>query len=111
MELQHGLGTRKFDIVNDYEKDINGYAAYLKAFYNDPRLDCWSEGGVLKIKFTPDKQNASLKITSFLNIRTTDEAQKNFSYDGDNTLIIGNVGDIGAYTVTEAKGVRRVLCL
>ena len=29
----------------------------------------------------------------------------------DTKLIIGNVGEIGAYTVTEAKGVRRILSL
>jgi hypothetical protein len=49
-------------------------------------------------------------LAEFLNLRATDAAKGNFSLNG-NTLTIGNVGKIWAYTITEAKGIRRVLCL
>lgn len=58
-------------------------------------------------RFITDKNEINKEVST--NIIETPE-QTWFSLRG-NTLTIGNVGDIGAYTVTEAKWVNRVLCL
>jgi len=84
------------------------YAAYLKALYNDDRLYCYADNNE-KIIIRP-REWEDINLAQFLNIHATPQAQGKYTLIW-NVLTIGNVGDIGAYTVTEAKGVRRVLCL
>jgi hypothetical protein len=62
----------------------------------------------LVIDFDPG--TSDLTLAKFLNIHTTPAANQNFSLKG-NTLIIGNVGDMVASTITETQGVCRILCL
>lgn len=91
---------------------LDRYAAYLQALYNDDkRLQCKQRNGKLVITFTPEWPGSeNLTLANFLNLYATDAAQWSFSLNG-NTLTIGDVGDIAAYTATEAGGVRRILCL
>lgn len=89
---------------------LDRYADYLQALYNDDkRLQCKQRNGKLVITFTPD-ENETTTLAKFLNLYATKEAQSAFSLKG-NVLTIGNVGDMSAYTATEAGGVRRILCL
>ncbi len=107
-ETGQGVGT---EYINNPTKDLDTYGKYLIALYNDQknRLSYSVDTGRLILNFTPEKWS-ELTLAKFLNIHATTKAQEWFSLKG-NTLIMGNVGDIWAYTITEAKGVRRILSL
>ena len=92
-EMGQGIGTQKIEVNGGYEKDLKKYADYIEAFYNDGRLNCFVENNTIKIVFTKGNTESDLTLEKFLNLRTTDEAEKNFSLKG-NELIIGNVGPI-----------------
>ena len=104
-ETGQGIGT---EYINNPTKDLDKYGKYLIALYNDNRLTCNVDNWRLILTFEP--QWSTLTLAKFLNIHATSDAQKWFSLRG-NVLTIGNIGNMAAYTVTEAKGVRRMLCL
>lgn len=106
-EMWQGVGA---EYINNPTKDLDKYGKYIIALYNDPnnRLSYSVDAWRLILSFDP--QWSELTLAKFLNIHATTEAQKWFSLKG-NILTIGNVGDMAAYTTTEAKGVRRILCL
>ncbi len=111
---QYEIGQGKnMDFIENPSRDLNKYAEYLTALYNDrkERLSITTNDSKDKliIEFKP-KEWETTTLAQFLNIHTTSEAEENFSLDG-NILEIGNVGDIWAYTVAEATGVRRILSL
>ena len=109
-EIGQGVNT---EYIDNPTQDLDKYAKYLEALYNDQkRLSCEKdETGRLVITFTKLASDPEdLTLQKFLNIHATTAADKNFSLK-DNILTIGSVGDIWAYTITEAKGVRRILCL
>ncbi len=95
-----------FDEITTTSENITIYANYLQAIYNDERLNC----EIVDWKIVMTLYDENIDIRKFLNIHATDEAQWKFSIK-NNILTIWNVWPIGAYTVTEAKGVRRVLSL
>ncbi len=106
-ETGQGIWT---EYITNPLKDLNKYGEYLIALYNDPQKRLWYSihGKTLVITF--DSKWSNLTLAKFLNIHATTDAQPWFSLKG-NVLTIGNVGEMGAYTITEAKGVRRILCL
>ncbi len=104
-ETGNGIGTES---MTNPGKNPEKYAQYLEAIYNDDRLSCTVDAGRLMITF--DAWTSGITLAKFLNIHATAAAQKSFSLKG-NVLIIGNVWDIGAYTITQANGVRRILSL
>ena len=108
-EMWQGIWAKKFDNPG---KDLDTYGKYLEALYNDPenRLSCKKDTVSNTLMITFDPKWSDLTLAKFLNIHATTEAQKSFSLKG-NVLTIGNVGDMAAYTTTEAKGVCRILCL
>ncbi|MFA7298480.1 MAG: hypothetical protein WC010_02430 [Candidatus Absconditabacterales bacterium] len=111
-ETGQGIGLEKFE-ENPY-KNLERYGAYLEALYNDSNISASTDAGRLIISLSenaPQKDDENyIPLYKRLNIHATKEAEKSFSLNGD-VLVIGNVGDIAAYTITEAKGVRRILCL
>lgn len=107
-EVGQGLGVESVDFT---EKDLDIYGRYLVALYHDEpknRLSYNVTNGTLVLNFDP--QWSDLTLAKFLNIHATAQAQSKFSLRG-NEIIIGNVGDMATYTVTEGTGVRRILCL
>lgn len=106
-DIGQGIGA---EIINNPAVDLNIYGNYLLALFNDPqkRLSYTVDAGKLILTFDP--KWSDLTLTKFLNLHTTDKATLWFSLRG-NTLTIGNVPEIAAYTVTEGKGVSRILCL
>ncbi|MCX6823629.1 MAG: hypothetical protein NT085_00680 [candidate division SR1 bacterium] len=108
---QYEMGQGVADYIKNPERDIQKYAEYLQALYNDTRLKCKKDKTTNKIIITFSAETLSkVTLTQFLNLHATTAAEKNFSLK-DNVLTIGNVGNIGAYTVTEPQGIRRVLSL
>ncbi len=109
-QYEIGQGITKNNVENK-EYNLNRYANYLQALYNDKRLNCRPDNASNKIiiTFSPEKGSATY-LKDFLNLHATAAAENNFSLK-DNVLTIGNVREIWAYTVTEAKGVRRILSL
>lgn len=109
-EMWQGIWAKKLESKNNVEKDLETYVKYLEAFYNtDNILKFTVEGGKIKAQLTTSDKD--MTIQKYLNIHATTEAEKNFSFEDKNTLIIGNVGPIWTYTVAGMKGVRRILCL
>lgn len=106
-ETGQGIGT---EYIENPAKDLNIYGKYLIALYNDKkeRLSYEVDDGRLLLRFDP--QWSDLTLAKFLNIHATTAAKTWFSLR-DNVLTIWDIGDMAAYTITEAKGVRRILCL
>lgn len=106
-ETGQGIGM---EYLNNPAKDLNKYGQYLIALYNDTkhRLTYEVDAGRLILRFDP--QWSDLSLAKFLNIHATSDAQKWFSLRG-NVLTIGNVGDMAGSTITEGKGVCRILSL
>lgn len=109
--MGQGIGVDNYFVEHEQElqKDVPKYAAYLQALFHSDILTCSATtNNTIQIQFNAKWEHPT--IFEYLNIHATDEAEKNFSIEG-NILTIGNVWDMTAYTVTEAKWVRRVLCL
>jgi len=106
-ETGQGIGI---DYINNPVKNLDKYGQYIIALYNDSQNRLWYSVDEGRLVLTFDPQWSDLTLVKFLNIHATAEAQAWFSLKG-NTLIIGTVGDMAAYTITEAKGVHRLLCL
>ena len=106
-ETGQGIGT---EYINNPTKDLDKYGKYLIALYNDQKNRLWYSVDNWRLVLTFDPQWSALTLAKFLNIHATSDAQKWFSLRG-NVLTIGNVGEMAAYTITEAKGVCRMLCL
>ncbi len=111
-EISNGIWANQLEHLRDEEKDLKKQADYLEALYNDARLTCVvTSDDKIKITFTPKKEGAQT-LREFLNLHATQDVIDNKTYAlTDTELLIGNVWPIGAYTVTEAKGIRRILCL
>ncbi len=110
-EMGQGIGVDKYFVEHEQElqKDVSKYAAYLQALFNSDILTCSANANnTLQIQFNGKGEHPT--IFEYLNIHATADAEKNFSIEG-NILTIGNVWPMTAYTVTEAKWVRRILCL
>ena len=105
-EIAKGTHAEHIEAVSH---DLNRYAAYLQAFYNRKDLRCWKDSNTDKLIIHLDTDTAP-NLQTLLSIYATDKAEGNYSLD-NNTLTIGNVGDIGIYTVTTGKGVQRILSL
>lgn len=96
-------------------KDLETYAKFLTGRFNKEWLSVsvFKKNGkeYLEIKFTPTTQPAP-SLDELLNIHYDINKAHEFAFvKKDNRLIIGNVGDITAYTTTLPGGVDRVLCL
>lgn len=76
-ETGQGIGA---EYIENPTKDLDTYAKYLEAVYNDKkgRLSCSVDGKKLIITFDPEK-NSDLTLAKFLNIHATTAADKNFS--------------------------------
>ena len=88
MEIGQGSHTEH---IENSDKDISKYAKYLEALFNvspKDKLSCTTEDGKIIIKLNSSDKSPTLK--EFLNIHTTNEAEKNFSLN-NNVLTIGNV--------------------
>lgn len=111
-EISNGLCANELDHLREEGKDLKRQADYLEALYSDARLECIAtKDNKIKMMFTPRKEGAQT-LREFLNLHATQEVIDNKTYAlTDTELLIGNVWPIWAYTVTEAKGIRRVLCL
>ncbi len=105
---QYEMWIGKSKLFENPQYHLEKYAQYLKAFYQSDNLTFNVRDNKLVIKFESGSQNPNLQ--QFLNLHATPEAMENFSLV-NNTLTIWNVGDIWTYTVTEAKGASRTLCL
>ena len=107
-EIGQGIGTQN---IENPQQNLEIYAKYLQALYQDDRLLFDVVDGKLRIELKPNKKHPDLSLAQLLNIHATDQAEQHLSPKGNNVLIIGNVGPIWAYTETNGSGICRTLCL
>ncbi|MFZ2151141.1 MAG: hypothetical protein WAZ12_05200 [Candidatus Absconditicoccaceae bacterium] len=94
--------------------DLNAYAEYIKARYNNlPGLEVAVNEG--KFEFTySDPSGGSKQIGDVLDIRAKldQKVLDNIKYSDDGSVLtIGNVGDLGIFSSADGQGVRNFLII
>ncbi|MDD3262355.1 MAG: hypothetical protein PHR61_00760 [Candidatus Absconditabacteria bacterium] len=106
----------------DAGKDLDKYALYLEGLFNKTETINGTKRGIIiekisdqnkiKISYVPfSSDEKQVPLYKLLNIHYSPEGSNEQFIYTNNTLIIGNVGPIAAYTTTMPGGIDRVLCL